>query len=269
MVVVYLSVNTIARDATHVGIIHLAYLVGHELHHLVLNGVPLRVGGHLLHVGAMFTQLLVMLLVGGTPSLGVLRQKPVHHRVGITADGRSKVSVIIKSQTKMADVMDGVFRLHHSPQGYMLYHLLLGLSLGFIHQLVQAASRSALGASTLQTIAELHDKLPQGLQLLRVRIVVDTIRQSLGAFSPCHLAHALRHVAVGQEHELLYQLIGILGTFHIATNRFALFVYIKMQLLGVKLHGTILESFRPQLLGQAVKGNQLVSVLAFIMRPRW
>ena len=64
VVLVDLSIDAIARYATDVGIVGLTDLVTHKLHHLVLDRVALRVLRHLLHVGAVLAQILVMLLVG-------------------------------------------------------------------------------------------------------------------------------------------------------------------------------------------------------------
>ena len=68
VVPVYLTVYTGALYAADVRIEHLSQLVGHELHHLVFDAVALCVLRYLLHVRAVFAQLLVLLLVGGTPS---------------------------------------------------------------------------------------------------------------------------------------------------------------------------------------------------------
>ena len=64
VVLVDLSIDAIARYATDVGIVGLADLVTHKLHHLVLDRVTLCVLCHLFHVGAVLAQILVMLLVG-------------------------------------------------------------------------------------------------------------------------------------------------------------------------------------------------------------
>ena len=50
VVLVYLTVDAVRLDARDVGVVLVAYLVLHELHHLVLDAVALGLLGHLLHV---------------------------------------------------------------------------------------------------------------------------------------------------------------------------------------------------------------------------
>ena len=50
VVLVYLTVDAVRLDARDVGVVLVAYLILHELHHLVLDRVALSLLGHLLHV---------------------------------------------------------------------------------------------------------------------------------------------------------------------------------------------------------------------------
>ena len=188
----------------------------------------------------------------------------MHHGVWISANRRCEVGVVFKRQTKVADVMNGIFRLHHGSQRHALNHLLFWASFCFVHQLVEASCRSSLCAVGLYSVAKLSDKLSECFQLLWVWIVVYTIRQRLSLLALSHLAHALCHRAVSQQHKLLNQLVGILRALIVAAYRLALVVNIKVKFLGVKLHGTILKSCCTQLLSQRIKLYQQFCILALI-----
>ena len=57
MVLIDLSVDAIGGETGNVGIVGIADLVGHELHHLVLDGVALSILRDLLHVAAVLATL--------------------------------------------------------------------------------------------------------------------------------------------------------------------------------------------------------------------
>ena len=108
VVLVNLTIDALRLDATDVRRIDIADLVGHELHHLVLDGVALGIGGYLLHVAGVLAQLLVMVLVGTAPSLLVTGEQPVDHRVGIAADGAGEMGIVVEGQTIVADIVNTV-----------------------------------------------------------------------------------------------------------------------------------------------------------------
>ena len=209
VVLVDLAVDAERLYAGDVGIKLLAEVVAHKLYHLIFYRVALSVGCHLLHVAAVFTQLLIVVLVGRPSSLLIARDESVHHGVGVTAYGRCEVGVIVERQTEVADVVNAVFCFHHGPQRHELYDVALGFALTRVHELVQRACRGSLCALRLHLVAELDHKLAQRLELLRVGVVVHTIGQRLCRLALLHLAHALCHGAVGEQHKLLDELVGV------------------------------------------------------------
>ena len=72
------------------------------------------------------------------------------------------------------------------------------------------------------------------------------------------LTYALGHGTVGQKHELLYQLVGILRALEIYAQWLALLVYLELHLLAVEVHGSGLESPGPQLLGHPVQHDEFL-----------
>ena len=64
----------------------LANLVGHKLHHLVLDGCSLGLGSYHLALGAAHAQRFVHILVGRTLAIEVALQQTMHHHIGIASD---------------------------------------------------------------------------------------------------------------------------------------------------------------------------------------
>ena len=85
----------------------------------------------------MLTQFLILLLVGTAGTVLILGQQPVYHGVGIAADRRREVGIVVKGQSVVADVVGRILGLHHGPQGDSLYQLLLTLTLTTVHQCVE------------------------------------------------------------------------------------------------------------------------------------
>ena len=128
----------------------------------------------------------------------------------------------------MADVVRRILRLHHGTQGDGLDEFLLLLTLTALHQRIEATGDSTLGAAGLHLIAELGNKLAQGLQLGGVWLVVDTVRQRLGLHAFPDLADALGDMLVGQQHKLLNKLGGVVRLLEIGTDGLARFVDIEV-----------------------------------------
>ena len=90
---------------------------------------------------------------------------------------------------------------------------------------------------------------------------MDTIRNHLWFLPFLHiLTHTLRHRPVGQEHEFLHQLVGILLPFEIHAQRFSFLVNLESHLLTVEIHGTVLEPSFPQPVSHAVEHHQLILI---------
>ena len=146
MVLVNLRIDAEALDAGDVCIVAFTDVIAHELHHLVLDGIAFRILCNEFHVRAMLAQLLIMLLVGRPSALLITGYQAVDHRVGIAADRRGEVGVIVKGQPEVSDVVRGVLRFHHRTERDHLYHFRLTLALYLVHQLVQRTGSSSLGA---------------------------------------------------------------------------------------------------------------------------
>ena len=167
------------------------------------------------------------------------------HGIRIPSYRRREVSIIVESQSEVSYIVRGILCLHHRSQRNSLYELCLALAFHLVHKGVQSPCRGPLRARRLQLIAELRRELAQVLELLRIRVVVYTVRKRLGLLALRHLAHAFSHSLVSQKHKLLDEFVGILGSFEVAADRLSLLVDVEVQLLCIELHATILEPLAP------------------------
>ena len=151
-----------------------------------------------------------MFLISRATTVLVACYQAMNHRVWISTNRRSKVGVIIKSKSEVTDVMRSILRFHHRTECNRLNHLLFTFALYLIHQLVQCPSSSSLRACRLEFITELGCKFTQVLELLWVRIVMNTIRKGLCFLAFLHDSDAFCYCLISQEHKLFNQLVGIL-----------------------------------------------------------
>ena len=151
-----------------------------------------------------------MFLISRATTVLVTCYQAMNHRVGISTNRRGKVGVIIKSKSEVTDVMRSILRFHHRTECNCLYHLLLTSTLYLVHQLIQRTSSGPLGACRLEFITKLGCKLTQVLELLWVRIVMNTIRKGLCFLAFLHDSDAFCYSLISQEHKLFNQLVGIL-----------------------------------------------------------
>src|SRR5574344_2403261 len=83
VVLVYLHVDAIRLYAGDMSVETLSQFVAHELHHLVLDGLPFSILCRLLHIAGMFAKFLEVVLVGRAAASLITSQQTVHHRVGV------------------------------------------------------------------------------------------------------------------------------------------------------------------------------------------
>ena len=89
----------------------------------------------------------------------------------------------------------------------------------------------------------------------------------LGTLSPLSsflfpLSYTLGHGAVGQQHELLDELGGIVRLLEVGTRGLSRLVDVEVQFLAVELHGTVLEAPLAQGLRHLVEHDELGGVVA-------
>ena len=127
VVLVNLGVDAVFGHSANLCVKLLANLVGHKLNLLVLDAGALGVGCDELHVAAVLAQGFVFALARALCSLGVAGEQAVNHEVGIAADRRCEVRVVLERQSVVADVDGAVLRLHHGTERHVLDELLYAL----------------------------------------------------------------------------------------------------------------------------------------------
>ena len=176
--------------------------------------------------------------------------------VGIAAYGRGEVRVVLEHQAVVANVVDAVTRLHHGTQGHHLHYILLLFPLHVGKEPVQALADFLFRPVGTHLVAEAGDEGTEFLHLLRVGHIVDTVGKDLRFAAFGHFGHHLRHAAIGQEHELLHQFVGILGHLDIGGHGVSLLVHFKPYLGTVETDGAVLEPLFAELFGQAVERDE-------------
>ncbi len=91
----------------------LIYLVGHEFHHFVFDRRPFGLGSPNFAFRRVFAEIFVILLVYRFAAVEIVLQQTVHHHVGVAADGRGEVGVIVERKTVVPYVVRGVDGFRH------------------------------------------------------------------------------------------------------------------------------------------------------------
>ena len=90
-----------------------------------------------------------------------------------------------------------------------------------------------------------------------------TIDKGLGGLILGHFTDVLSHLAVGQQHELLDELIGILSLMDMHSGGLALLVDVKLDFLAVERdRSALLKATTAQLLGHLVEHSQFLGQVA-------
>ena len=118
-------------------------------------------------------------------------------------------------------------------------------------------------ACRAQLVAEAGDELCQRVQLVGVGQVVYAVGEHLCFLALGHLAYGLGHGAVGQQHEFLHQLVGVLRFLEVDAQGLAFLVNLELHLHAVELQRTARHTPFAQLLRQAVQLQQFIFIVAF------
>ena len=220
-------------------------LVLHELHHLVLDRSPLRIRRNLLtHRTVLATILVVQFILRSRP-VHVHRQQTMHHDVRITPDRRSEMRVILERKTIVPHIVRRITRPCHAAQGQQLERILLRLALGLLHQVVQRTCCPLRIGRITQLVPEILRETPQRIELLRIRILVDTIDERrilrLALFR-----RIFGHAAVRQQHELLDEPVALAALLLDDIDRLARLIDDHLHLGPLERNGPFLETLRAQ-----------------------
>ena len=145
----------------------------------------------------------------------------------------------------MSHIVGGIARPRHAAERQQLQRILFRLALGLLHQRVERPRRLLRIRRVAQLVSEVFGKLAQAVELLRIRILVDTIDEGrilrLAFFSDI-----FRHAAVGQQHELLDEPVALLALFLDHIQRLAGLVHDDFHLGPLERDGSLLETLPAQ-----------------------
>ena len=158
LVLVNLYVEAKLGDAADGALEGLPEALAHELHLLVLDAGPFGLRCQLLHVGTLVAERFVLVLIDVAASVGIAGEQAVYYQVGIAANGRGEVGVVVECQAVVADVVSAVAGLHHGAQRDHLHYVLLLAPLDLGEHLVEVAAYLGAAAGGLQLVAEPRDK---------------------------------------------------------------------------------------------------------------
>ena len=174
----------------------------------------------------------------------------MHQHIGIAANRTGEVRVILEAEPVVPDVLGGVLGLGHGADRQRTEHLQFRSLRSQLAQFVVA-----LGNRRRARQVELHAKLGseggQVLHLLWIRLVVHAVRKRNFTLLAL-VGNEGRHRAIGQQHEIFNQLIGILAALDEGLERLAVLVEPEADLLRVKVDGAVAKAPRPQLLRDRV-----------------
>ena len=106
----------------------------------------------------------------------------MHHQVGITTYGRSKVGIIVERQPVVTDIYSRIDRLRHSSYSYRLHQIFFRLSLYVGQQTINTLRKIRFAALGLDFITESGDKSGERSHLVGIGQVVYPIDKSFGLF---------------------------------------------------------------------------------------
>ena len=226
----------------------------------VLHRRSFCVGRILLPKRAVLAELLKGLGLGRRFAVEAVLKKSVHQHVGVSANRRSKMGIVVKGKAVVTHVGRSINRLGHGPHGKRFKHVGLGRTLDLTKEFVDGFAHVAR-AVDLHLVAERTHELAERNQLHRVGMVVNAVNHSardlLGLCSRLFAAGKDGYLAVGEQHKLLNELVGILGLFDVGPDGLVVGVEAKLYLSTVKTNGTVVHSRRAEGLGHAVHEQKI------------
>ncbi len=191
----------------------LSQVVFHIFHLLEFICLPLCLVRPPLRLGRMLCHLRQNAPIMGRPLLPQSSPKPVldnpvNLQVGVPADRRGKMTVILAGQPKMPAALHAVLCLFHAPQGHTADHGLLGSPRDAGQKFLNLLGMNLLPGSLLplpshgfHIIAEIVDDGRKFPDPLPVRHIVDTVHK--GQFQPVKM---LRNGLVCRQHKIFYNI---------------------------------------------------------------
>ena len=183
----------------------------------------------------------------------------MHHQVGVAADGRGEVGVVGEGEAVVADILGAVIGFGHGADGDGVDHVLLAAS-GDVFEEAVVALCKGFARGGFHAEAQLGNELDESVELLGVRFVMDTVDEGFARSSRFSrftrgLTNVLGDGAVGQEHELLDEPIGLLALLDVDADGLGVFVELELHFLRLKVDGAAAVTGGTQLLCDGMEGE--------------
>ena len=92
---------------------------------------------------------------------------------------------------------------------------------------------------------------------------MNTVWQHFGFLAFGHAAYLFGYGAVGKQHELLYQLVGIFRLLEVDADGFALLVNFELHFVAVEVDGSCLKAVLTQYFGKLIQLEHLFLEVSF------
>ena len=208
--------------------------------HLHILAVALGIGGIAFRVGDMFRRLLERM----RRAVAFLKQRAMHHQVGVTADRRGEVRVFFLGQPVMPERLHVVTRAHQRTQKPDLQRRADGNAVELLQQLGNFRALAQVAAWHLMT----QHVLAIFVQAAFIRLLVDAVDRLL------IFTHQARgHGFVGEQHVFLNQLMRHVVLHFFQAQNAALFVETDFRFGKIQRERTGLETSPPDILRQLMR----------------
>ncbi|MPN56530.1 hypothetical protein SDC9_204220 [bioreactor metagenome] len=138
-------------------------MFSHKFHLFVFDGSTFSIRGQLFHVGAVLAEFFIFFGIHAFTSGRITFEQTVYHHVGITADRRGEMRIIIEGQSVMTKIVGRVDRLSHRTDCKCFDQVLLFLSLNFIQKMVNRARHRRLFSGCAKVVTKFADELREVL----------------------------------------------------------------------------------------------------------
>jgi len=159
----------------------------------------------------------------------------------------------------MTNIFCRIDRLGHGADTELFQHMLLRLT-PYIGQHLVKGLGNGLGGLEIEGMAVFFGEVDEREQLLLVRRIMYPVRKRNGFFVDLDLANGLGNGTVGQQHELLDQLMGLLAFFDHDADGLALRVQLKSYFCRRKVDSPFLKTCFAETLSQLIQRSYFCQV---------
>ena len=186
------------RNAGNVTAKHLAQSIAHKFHRLIFDAGAFGIGSELLLCAHMLTLLFQRRQTHAASALCIAIEQAVHHHIGIAANGRCEMGVVVESQAIVAHIGGRIGGFRHRANGKDGKHFLFGGAFCFFEHGIDAQVHLLGRTGGFHLIAKSRCNVGKIREFVVVGHIVYAIHESLRVFATLFLADMLRHLHICQ-----------------------------------------------------------------------